>query len=264
MLKKLLKYDLKWTLKIVCIFLGIGIVCAILARLLTLAPESIFFTIIISILNGASISLTITGLVNAMIRGWIRTILNLYGDESYLTNTLPVERPILYLSKILNTIIGLGISIVVLLINILIMYYSKDFVNVIEESLQIISSSFNMSIPLFILLITGVIFTEVLFATMCGFYGIIYGYNHNNKKLLYAFIYGFGSYMVCTIITFVLLLIGTAISEDLRKIIFEAATYVDFNVLKGILIFAFVIYLVYSILLYLLSNRKHKKGINIA
>ena len=92
MLGKLLKYDLKWSLKLICIFLGIGLFLAILGRVLELCPDSMFFAILIGIIKGASLSLTITGVFNAVIRSWVRFILNCYKDESYLTNTIPVKR----------------------------------------------------------------------------------------------------------------------------------------------------------------------------
>ena len=44
-------------------------------------------------------------LINNLMRTWVRFRHNLYGDESYLTHTLPVERKTIYLSKFITSII---------------------------------------------------------------------------------------------------------------------------------------------------------------
>ena len=54
MLKKLLKYDMKWCLKVVSIYIIIGLVLAVLGRLIDLFPESVFLFIEI-------LSISVTG-----------------------------------------------------------------------------------------------------------------------------------------------------------------------------------------------------------
>ena len=60
MLGKLLKYDLKWMLKVVLIYLALGCGLAVIGKLIELLPNSTFFTIIEGICKGAATSLLIT------------------------------------------------------------------------------------------------------------------------------------------------------------------------------------------------------------
>ena len=46
MLGKLLKYDLKWTIKIIYIFLGLGFIFAVSGRVLDLLFDSFFFELL--------------------------------------------------------------------------------------------------------------------------------------------------------------------------------------------------------------------------
>ena len=92
MLRKLIKYDLKWILKLILIYCSLGIFFAITGRLFGLIENSIFFDIISKVCNGISIAMLINAIVNAVIRGWVRVIFNLYRDESYLTHTLPLTK----------------------------------------------------------------------------------------------------------------------------------------------------------------------------
>ena len=105
MLKKLIKYDLKWSFKVVSIFLGLGFAFAVLGKLFSLIENSTVFNIISLICNGTALSLIISGLINCIIRSWVRIITNLYKDESYLTHTLPISRETHYLSKIISFMI---------------------------------------------------------------------------------------------------------------------------------------------------------------
>lgn len=87
MLKKLLKYDLKWILKVEYIWSVITIIFAILTRLTSLLNESVITSIIKSVLTSITITGMLNVLFNGIIRTWIRVRNNLYKDEAYLTHT---------------------------------------------------------------------------------------------------------------------------------------------------------------------------------
>ena len=101
MLRKLIKYDLKWQLKIITIYYLLGFVLSIIGRLFEFFPDSTFFIVLTKIIKGAAISLTITGIINCIIRSWVRITNNLYKDESLLTHTLPVETSLHYYLRII-------------------------------------------------------------------------------------------------------------------------------------------------------------------
>ena len=99
MLKKLLKYDLKNNFKILIIFYGLSIFFAVLTRILFSIENSFIIDIIAKISSGVTISMIFNIIINNIMGLWGRTRNNFYGDESYLTHTLPVDRKTLYLSK---------------------------------------------------------------------------------------------------------------------------------------------------------------------
>ena len=263
MLNKLIKYDLKWLLKVILIFHGIGLFFGIIGRLTELLPDSPFFIFISKFCKGVCLSLIITGLVNCIIRSWVRFILNMYKDESYLTHTLPVNKNTHLLSKVLSSIIIVVISVVILLIGLFIMYYNKETLESLKLSLNILSSNLGISVIGLLLLLGIVLLTEIIFIILIGYFGIVYGYSHNYKKPLKTFIYGGVSYLVFNVTTVIMLLIGSLFNNNLKAIVLGGSTQIEFNVLVGILWFAFIVYVVYSIIVYLLMNNKFNKGVNI-
>ena len=184
MLKKLIKYDFKWIFKVVLIFLLLGLLCAILGRLFSLIEDSVIFGIISSILNGASISLLASALINSIMRGWARLVTNQYKDESYLTNTLPIDRRTHLLSKVISTIISITISFVSLLIGLIIAYYNENTLDVIKQALGMLSETLDSSTTLLLIVVAFVLLFEIVFLVLTGFFGIVLGHTFNQKKLL--------------------------------------------------------------------------------
>ena len=76
--------------------------------------NSFVVNILGEICKGAAISMMVSILINSLMRLWVRFKSNFYGDESYLTHTLPVSKSNLYLSKTLTSIIILFLSILVI------------------------------------------------------------------------------------------------------------------------------------------------------
>ena len=99
MFLKVLKYDLKWVFSLINVFYILALVFAILARLTSLIEDSFVFMIINKILSATSISMMVSAFVNVITRSWVRFKRNMYGDESYLSHTLPVSKSVLYCSK---------------------------------------------------------------------------------------------------------------------------------------------------------------------
>ncbi|MBQ2891479.1 MAG: hypothetical protein IJE45_01145 [Bacilli bacterium] len=263
MLKKLLKYDLRWLLKIIVIFHGLGLFFACIGRLIDLLPDSLFFTIISGIFKGTAISMVVSSIINTIIRSWVRFTNNLYKDESYLTHTLPIKKEQHLLSKVLSSIIVIGISVVICVISLVIMYLNKDTIEFIKQSLNILSQNLNGSIVLLIILVLIVLFLEVVFIVLCGIFGIVYGHSYNQKKLFKSFVFGFIIYLISTLITLTILMLSTIFIKDLHTIIFSTNPVVTFGLLVGLLIFAVIIYTVYCVIIYILTLNRLKKGVNI-
>jgi len=162
MLKKLIKYDLVSIFKFLLIFYSLAIVFSILTRMFFAIEDSTMMNIIAHICSGATISMIANILINNIMRLWIRFKQNLYGDESYLTHTLPVNKNTLYLSKILTSIITLFTSFLVIGITIFIAYYSKEFVELIKNILLPMLNIPTNTIIRILLIIILILFLEII------------------------------------------------------------------------------------------------------
>lgn len=263
MLIKLIKYDFKWIFRIVAIFLVLGLVCAVLGRLFSLIENSIIFNIISSVLNGASLSLLISGLINSIMRGWARLIVNQYKDESYLTNTLPIDRRTHLLSKTLSTLLSIFISFFALILGSVIMYYSEGAIESLMQMLGTISNALNSSKVLLIVVIVFVLLFEIMFLELSGFFGIVLGHTFNQKKIMKSFLFGLMAYGIASSISLVFMLIVSLFNEGLRGLLFGSTDQIQISLLNGILWFSLFLYLAYCLILYAITNKILKKGINI-
>ena len=262
MLRKLIKYDLKWILKLILIYCSLGIFFAITGRLFGLIENSIFFDIVSKVCNGISIAMLINAVVNAVIRGWVRVIFNLYRDESYLTHTLPIKKNTQFLSKILSILITMLIAVGVTIIGLIIMYLSKDTIEFLKTSLNIISDSLNTSIASLIITLSVLIFLQIVFITFSGVFGIILGNTFNRKKGLYTVVIGFGTYMCASIVILLITLLLSLFNDNINSILFGGAAV---NV-ETLLTLCWVISSVYLVLigvLYFVANKIFNKGVNI-
>ena len=256
MLKKLLKYDLKWCYKALTIFYILSIIFAILTRVFINIDGRILFTIIGKIMQGITITLLINILINNILRIWARVIKNFYSDEAYLTHTLPIKKETLFLSKVLTTIITVLTSTIVIIISLLICYYSKENIEILKNILNQINIS-NITIISTIL----IFYLEILFIILSGITAIILGYKQNNNKLLKSVLFGLIIYFTMqTLILVIIFVIGLFNKEimDLFK-----TNNITPNLLKQILSLSTIIYIIYNIILYIIGNNTFKKGVNI-
>ena len=86
MLKKLLKYDLKWCYKPLLVFYILAIFFSIIVRIIESFEQSLIVLIIDKICSGIVIAMIINILINCFMRNWARFVRNIYKDESYFNN----------------------------------------------------------------------------------------------------------------------------------------------------------------------------------
>ena len=123
MLTKLLKYELKDRVKNLTAFYIIAIVFAVLTRLFFMIENSLVFEIIAKFCSGVTISMMFNIIINNVLRFWVRFRQTMYGDESYLTHTLPVNKSTLYSSKMISGLITMIISVLVIVVSMVVAYY---------------------------------------------------------------------------------------------------------------------------------------------
>ncbi|MDO4341937.1 MAG: hypothetical protein Q4C44_04260 [bacterium] len=261
MLKKLLKYDLKWILKVEYIWSIITIILAILLRLTNYLNDSVITNIIKIVLT----SLTITGmaniLFNAIIRTWVRVKNNLYKDEAYLTHTLPVKESTILSSKILAGVLTMLFSVATITVTFFIGFYSKRLLEGIKTSLQIVATTLNSSVTNILIILAIILFLEITFILLVGVFGIIKGHRSNDNKIIKSVLTSGITYIIFSGVSLLIAYIYGLFNEKI-KVLFTG-NLIDYATLKIFLMIIIVIYTAYLIILYFLSQREFAKGVNI-
>lgn len=263
MLIKLLKYDLKYMVKNMCVFYILAIFFAITTRLLSLPEQSVMIGILSKISSGCMIAMIANVVINVMIRSWVRFRDSIYKDEAYLTHTLPVTKNDLYNSKLIQTFIFFFIGFAVVLLSLFIAYYTPDTWMIIKEYIKTITIGFNMSTLFFITMAIVLIFLELFNAIQCGFLGIILGHNRNNGKLGFSVLFGFIAYLTAQTLVLGLVFVYGLFDSTVMELFKSATISIDVNAFKILAIIASILYLVIIFSMGILCKKLLNKGIDI-
>lgn len=261
MLKKLLKYDLKWCYKPLIVFYILAIFFSIITRVVESFEQTLIVLIIDKICSGIVIAMVINIVINCFMRNWVRFIKNIYKDESYLTHTLPVSKNTIFLSKILTAIITLLTSFIVILICIAIVCLNKNSWAILKASLEQSAIFFNSSVFSLIVVLVVTIFFEFLFMLMSGILGIIIGHKLNNLKIVNSIIIGYGIYMILSAFSLLALYIAGLLNSDIMSIFNDIE--VSSNAIKSMMLVGIFVYAIYIFLVYFVGNKLFSKGVNV-
>lgn len=262
MLTKLLKYDLKDIYKILIIFYSLAIFFATLTRIFFNIENSLVMNIIGKVCSGVTISMLFNILINNVMRLWARFKSNFYGDEAYLTHTLPVKKSTLYISKILAALFSLFTTVAVAVLALFIAYYSKENMQVIKALLESAGQSFDLSPALFLLIIAFVLFLEFLSAVQCGFSGIILGHKMYRGKIGFSVLYGFIVYSITQVFAVLTVFVAGLFNDDMM-LLFTSNQLNSLSVLKTAMTVAIVTYFAISVIVYFVNQKLFNKGVNV-
>lgn len=262
MLKKLLKYDLENVYKILVVFYCLAIVFAILTRLFLNIENSFMMEIIGRICSGTTIAMIINILINNVMRLWVRFRNNFYGDESYLTHTLPIEKKTLYLSKGLVFIITLFTSFIVIGATLFIAYYSKENIESIKNFLLPIADAYGSTVIKLLVAFLFIFFLQFTDIVQSGYTGIILGHRKNSGKIGFSVLIGFVFYICTQIFAVALLFLISLFNKDLMNL-FITNEIIKVDVVKSIIYIAIAIYAIILIFVYFTNQSIFKKGVNV-
>lgn len=262
MLGKLLKYDLKWVYKVIIVFYILAFVFALLTRVFFNIENSMLFNILGQITNGAMISMLISSLINSIMRSWVRFVSNVYKDESYLTHTLPVEKKMVFLSKVLTAMICSFTTVVFALICLFISYYSKANMEVLKSFLKLAAGTYNISVIALLLIISVVIFLEILFIILIGYTGIIIGHRSNKNKMSKSIIISIVLYLATSTFTLVVVYIVGLFNKGVMNII-NTKEVINAQAIKQVMIIGIGVYVAYNIVYYIIGKKLLQKGVNV-
>jgi len=262
MLKKLLKYDLENIFKVLLIFYSLSIFFAILTRVFLNIDDSFIINIISKVCSGVTISMIFNILINNLMRLWVRFKNNFYGDESYLTHTLPVEKKTLYLSKILTSVITLFTSMLVIGLTLFIAYYSKENIELLKNLLLPIANAYDSTIIKILLAFLFIFFLEFINALQSGYTGIILGYKMNNVKTGFSVLFGFGTYIITQILVLLFMFIVALFNKDIMNLFFTNEI-VNMDMVKIIIYMVIIIYTFTFGLGYFVNLKLFNNGVNV-
>ena len=276
MLGKLLKHEFKATSRyFIPTFIIIAVVTALLKISMILSEDSIFMSMeismIISIIQGLFVAIYVFVLVGTSILAIFlllkRFYSNMFGDEGYLTHTLPASGTQLLNSKLICSFTWIMLLIPVWILSFLILFTGTDYLMVIRyyiemftEELSILSTS-GFSV--------GLIGAELVIMAILGSIGMILSYylsmtlgQHflGNHRLLGAILF----YFVLNVISSTISSIYTTLLENIFYHDAMIVTAADsFRLITVMFAIAIVISLIQCIAYYLLTRYFLTKKLNL-
>ncbi len=262
MLKKLLGYDLKYILKFLVIFYSLAMFFGVLTRIFFSFENSLVLDIIGEICTGAAISMMCSSIINNIMRMWVRFKNNFYGDESYLSHTLPVEKSTHYFSKIITATITLFVSFCVVAAVLFVGYYSKENIALLKNLLLPVAKLYDSSVLGVVAVLFGILFLEFLNILQCGFTGIILGHRMNNAKTGLSVLFGFIVYILSQTAVVAVLAIAAIFNDGVMNL-FVTEAAIDIDILKSVAIFAIAAYSLLTVVICFINIKLFKKGVNV-
>ena len=257
MLRKLIKYDIKWINRLLYIYYAITIILALLTRISSCFTSSFIGNTIYLVLRGCMISAFVTVIINCIIRIWVRFKTNIYKDEAYLTHTLPVDKNTLYNSKILSSGISILTSLLVILVCFVVAFLDK---NIIEYLKQIFSNFDSAFVFIFLIIIAILEFSYMMY---CGLIGILIGHKSNNKRNLKSTIVGIGLYFIIQILILIIIYLMGFLNNDINSLFKSSMDVVNISMFKTLVIIVSIIYLVFISGMYFVGKKILNEGVNV-
>ena len=195
-------------------------------------------------------------------RLWARFVRNVYKDESYLTHTLPVEKKTIYASKVISAIICVFTTVVVSVACLFICYYSDANMQTLKSMLELAAGTYNTTVLNLLLLISFVLFLEIMFIVLIGYVGIIIGHKSNQNKMLKTLITSFALYLVTQALTLGVIYILGLFNSNIMNLI-NTTEIVNVDAIKYVMYAGIGIYVVYILFYYILGKKQLEKGVNV-
>ncbi len=261
MLAKLIKYDLKYVYKVLGIYYLIMILGVIIFLITDLNQTNGIIEFIHHFAGGASFGLSIGLFFNAITRSWARFQKNFYGDESYLTHTLPVTKQQLLLSKTISSLIVLILSLILLIFCTIATQIGFDTFGELNSMLESQGHSlFNIGMLLFITLAL-----QQFFVIECGFSGILIGHRKNDRRGMWSWIAGGGIYVVANLLIVAVTLIWSLFDSNVHNLIFSDSSADLHNIIsmQKIIVGIDIAYFIIIVGLYFLSQKTLERGVDV-
>lgn len=256
LLKKDLSRNMRWLWILFVATLGIAILgrgckelgaSILLFKILGIFFDSVFYAL----------------LVNVVLQPFLRNFLNftksLYGDESYLTHTLPVTKNQIINAKFVTALIEMALGFSVMVVSILIMFWTPTMFDSLALLLSfVIVGQFSIG-GLFVLFVTLVVVEFVMFLSII-FFSIVVAYRAKEKRVLKTFLLTAGMAFASIIVLFIVILIVLTLNGVALT---SATVTLTSTALYSVLVTGIVVYFVISVLFYCLAKKIFNRGVNV-
>ena len=260
MLGKLLKKDLNRNMRWMWIlFVSLIAISGVTRGFKELGENIMFFKILGIFLESLFYALAVNVVLQPFLRNFLNFTKSFYGDESYLTHTLPATKSQLITSKFLTAIIEIVLGFVSLVISLLIMFYTPTFFDTLRMLLSIvITGKFSLGIVL-TLFITLVVVEFLMFITLI-YLSIVIAYRAKEKRVLKTFLLTtLMAFAAMTILSIVMIIV---LSANGVKLTTPTVTLTS-SVFISIMLTGIIIYLAISVLGYFIAKQEFNKGVNV-
>lgn len=263
MFTKLLKYDLKKSLPFFLIMYAMMLVFAVVGRLCSDQGDTTFILVVGEICKGAVWALIANILINNILRIWAEFRRNLYGDESYLTHTLPVKTSTIYWSKFTNASIILVLNLLVSAAALYIDYGGTAFADMLNSFLPEVSGILGFSTAGLVWTFIGIIFVEMLTIIVVGFIANILGRRKLNHKTGWTAAYIAIIYLAIQVCIISLILLAGLFNSEIFKIFVEEQGNFDLSVVSAVMLVCTAGYVVAIPIISLITAHCLNRGVDV-
>ena len=260
MLIKLLKNDLKKNMRWLWIlFVSAIVVAGVTRSCKELGQNLAFFKVLGIFFDAIFYSLLVNVLIQPFLRSFLNFTKSMFGDESYLTHTLPVTKNQIITSKFLTAIIEMLLGFVSVIISLLIVFASPTFFSTLKLLLStLIVGEFSVGgvLVLFVLLVI----VEFLMFISIIFFSIVQAYKAKEKRVLKSFLYtALMSFCAITVLSITMLIVLAINGVELTS----ATMMLSKTAFMSIIITGIVVYTIATILFFFLTKYELNKGVNV-
>ena len=255
MLIKLLKYDFKRMFSSLfpyyLLMMGLGLVT-------TLFNKITEYFEILNFMNGmlvlAFIIITFASFFYTFFVSIRKYYKNILKNEGYLTNTLPVSKNKIVLSKLITSIIFIIINTICVFIAIgLTPINLSDILDTLE---QIFESGGIDAIKVLSMFIISM-FLSYLTYLLIFYAALALGHTRSDKKILYSLIFGICLYMISQMISSIIIVIIGVVNPN---IIYDINS---FDTMDIFMIIGYILSFIYIIIYYIITIKVLDKNLNL-
>lgn len=261
MVAKLLKRDLKSDFSRPLVFFVLAVSLSIVSRgFAELGKIVAFFNIINMVCKSVAYAL----IGNVIFQSFIMPLVNfrrkIYGDESYLTHTLPVTKGQIIFSKTLSAVIVVSSGLLVAILCAFILAYSSASTEFVKNLILQFFPNYN-AIGIILLFVAGILL-EILFFYNVVASSIILSNRHGEKRGLWAIGYILLEEFIMFVVTMIALVLVFLFRGELSLLFANDIVFAQDTVvcLLGV---ASILYIFAFLVLYFINKKVFEKGVNV-